>query len=562
MKSSVSLDDKPITEHVSRISDDSLNKTDRIHDVMPVLDVEANDATETEHALTIREALKTHTWAVLWSAVMSATIIMEGYDNILIGSFYAYPSFQKKYGQPTHGDETNYQLTGPWQVGLSTASTVGIIITLIFNGWLVEKFGHRQVIMVSLLLMGAFIFITFFATSLTHLLIGQILCGIPWGIFATMGPTYSSEIAPLALRGQLLAYVNMCWAIGQFIAAGVLKGLVENKTQWSYRIPFAVQWVWIPPLFILTWLAPDSPWWLVRKGRIEDAKKVVRRITNKSIHNQVEARVALMIRTTELEREQERLKSADKENSGWRAYLRLFQGPNRRRTEIACIAFAGQVLSGSTFAYSPSYFFSQAGLALSEVYKLNLGTTAIAFTGTLCSWFLLHRFGRRTIYVTGYAVLVTLLLLIGILAFPAKHSSGVKWAQAAITICWVGTYSLTIGPLAFTIVSEISATNLRSQSIALARNSYNLCSLISNVVEPYLMNPGNANLKGKTAFVWFGTAFPTLIWAFFRLPETKGRTYEELDLMFERDVPTRQFAEYKIEAEELHLSPRQSIAIK
>lgn len=555
--SAASFEDKPNVVHISQVnSQDSLANADEAKAIEHELDIEANDATEQEHALTFKEALKTHTWAVLWSMVMSATIIMEGYDNILIGSFYAYPSFQKRYGQPVHGDENNYQLTGPWQVGLSTASTVGIIITLIFNGWLVEKFGHRRVIMASLVLMAAFVFITFFAKNLTHLLIGQILCGIPWGIFATMGPTYSSEIAPLALRGQLLAYVNMCWAIGQFIAAGVLKGLVDNSTEWSYRIPFAVQWVWIPPLFILTWLAPDSPWWLVRKGRIEDAKKVVKRITNKSIHNQADARVALMIRTTELEKEQERIKAADTESSGWRAYVRLFQGTNRRRTEIACIAFAGQVLSGSTFAYSPSYFFSQAGLALSDVYKMNLGTTAIAFTGTLMSWFLLHRFGRRTIYVTGYFILVVLLLLIGILAFPASSSSAVKWVQAAITLCWVGTYSLTIGPLAFTIVSEMSATNLRAQSIALARNSYNLCSLVSNIVEPYLINPGNANLKGKTAFVWFGTALPTLIWAYFRLPETKGRTYEELDLMFERRVPSKQFASYKIETEDLMLSPR------
>lgn len=547
-----SIDTKPHVEHVSD-SEEDINKANE-----PILDVEANDATETEHNLTIREALKTHTWAVFWSAVMSATIIMEGYDNILIGSFYAYPSFQKEYGQPVNGDESNYQLTGPWQVALSTASTAGIIITLIFNGWLVERFGHRHVILVSLVLMAAFVFITFFATNLTHLVVGQVLCGIPWGIFATMGPTYSSEIAPLALRGQLSAYVNMCWAIGQFIAAGVLKALVNNTTQWSYRIPFAVQWAWIPPLFILTWLAPDSPWWLVRKGRIEDAKKSVRRITNKSIHNQVESRVALMIRTTELEREQEQLKAQDKENLGWRAYLRLFHGPNRRRTEIACIAFAGQVLSGSTFAYSPSYFFEQAGLSSDDVYKLNLGTTAIAFTGTFCSWFLLHRFGRRTIYVSGYFVLVLLLLLIGVLAFPAESSSAVKWVQAGIVICWVGTYALTIGPLAFTIVAEMSATNLRAQSIALARNTYNLVSLVSNIVEPYLINPGNANLKGKTAFVWFGTALPTLIWAFFRLPETRGRTYEELDVMFERGVPTRQFAKYKIETEELMLSPRQS----
>lgn len=547
--SGASLDSKLHTEHVE--DQGSLSEHDNIMNV-PALNDHANDATAIEHALTVKEALKTHTWAVVWSIVMSSTIIMEGYDTILIGSFFAYPSFQKKYGKPVHGDENNYQITGPWQVGLNVSSTVGIIITLIFNGYLVERFGHRMVILFSLLLMAAFNFITFFAHNLPTLLVGQILCGIPWGIFATMGPTYSSEIAPMAIRGQLLAYVNMCWAIGQFVAAGVLQGLVNNTTEWSYRIPFAVQWAWIPPLFALTYFAPDSPWWLVRKGRPEDAKKVIRRITNKSIHDQVESRVALMIRTTEFEREQENIRSQSIESSGWRAYKRLFNRANRKRTEIACIALAGQVLSGSSFAYSPSYFFSNAGLALSEVYKLNLGTTAIAFCGTLGSWFLIHRFGRRTIYCTGYFVLVVLLFIIGVLAIPTGNGA-VKWAQAGLTMIWVGTYSLSIGPLAFTIVSEISATNLRAQSIALARNSYNLMSLLSNVVEPYLINPGNANLKGKTAFVWFGTALPTLVWTYFRLPETKDRTYEELDMLFERGVPSRKFSSYQIEKLELHM---------
>lgn len=395
--------------------------------------------------------------------------------------------------------------------------------------------------------MSAFIFVTFFATSVEILLAGQVLCGLPWGIFATMGPTYSSEVCPLALRGHLTAYVNMCWAIGQFIAAGVLKGLVNNTTEWSYRIPFAIQWAWPIPLFILTWAAPDSPWWLIRKGRYEDAVKAVKRLSSKSAESNARQAVALMIHTNKLEQKEE--KNAKEEASGLKAYLRCFQGTNLRRTEIACIAFAGQVLSGSTFAYSPSYFFSQAGLNSDDTYKLNLGVTGIAFTGTFCSWFLLARYGRRTIYVTGYTMLVLMLFLIGVLAVPAENNGNVRWAQAALTLVWVATYALTIGPLAFTIVSEMSATRLRSQSICLARNAYNIASIVSTVIEPYLINPGSANLQGKTAFVWFGTALPTLIWSYFRLPETKDRTYEELDILFEKRIAARKFSSYKLDDE-------------
>lgn len=532
---------KPEIDHLENASDASSFKQELAKTAFVLED--AKIATDAEKELTLADALKFHKKAVLWAVVLSATIIMEGYDNILMTSFFAYPSFKEKYGElNANGD---YELAGRWQSALAASANVGTIFGVFANGYLIERFGHRMVIMVALVFMSGFIFIPFFSPSVEVLVVGQILCGLPWGIFATMGPTYSSEVCPLALRGYLTAYVNMCWAIGQFIAAGVLQGLVNNKTEWSYRIPFAIQWVWPIPLFIFTFLAPDSPWWLIRRGRHEDAEKSLKRLSSKEVHHRIPNQLALMIHTNALEQAQHNSKSEDEK--GWKGYLQCFQGTNLRRTEIVCIAFAGQVLSGSSFAYSPSYFFSQAGLSSDDVYKLNLGVTGISFTGCVCSWFLLSRFGRRSIYTVGYTILTFLLLLIGILASPSNQTAGLKWAQSGITIAWVATYASTIGPLAFTIVSEMSATRLRAQSIALARNAYNLVSLVSQVVEPYLINPGEANLRGKTGFVWFGTAFPTMIWAWFRLPETKGRTYEELDVLFERRISARKFAETEVD---------------
>lgn len=520
------------------------NSVDLVENKESLLE-KARQGSENEHELGFRKAVVHHKKAIFWAMVMSATIIMEGYDTSLMSSFYAYPSFKEKYGVRT-GDGT-YELEGRWQVALGCASSVGTFFGVLANGYLTERFGHRRVIMGSLIVMSAFIFIPFFAPSILVLLVGQVMCGLPWGIFATMGPSYSSEVCPLSLRGYLTAYVNMCWAIGQFVAAGVLKALVANSTHWGYRIPFAIQWVWPIPLFVLTYLAPDSPWWLVRKGRIEDAEKAVKRLSSKTVANEAKDRVALMIHTNSLEVEQENENSAD--FKGWKSYVQCFQGTNLRRTEIVCLTFSGQIWSGSSFAYSPTYFFSQAGLNPQDTYKLNLGVTGVAFTGCIVSWFLLSRFGRRTIYVTGYSILTATLLLIGILSFPAQSHSGAKWAQAGLTLVWVATYSLTIGPLAFTIVSEMSATRLRAQTIALARDAYNLTLIISRVVEPYLINPGELNLKGKTAFVWLGTALVVLTWSFFRLPETRNRTYEELDLLFARRISARRFGKYDLTLE-------------
>lgn len=70
--------------------------------------------------------------------------------------------------------------------------------------------------------------------------------------------SYASEVCPTALRGYLTTYVNLCWVIGQFIAAGVLLGVQDRTDQWAYKIPFAIQWVWPLPLFILATFAPGE----------------------------------------------------------------------------------------------------------------------------------------------------------------------------------------------------------------------------------------------------------------------------------------------------------------
>ena len=85
--------------------------------------------------------------------------------------------------------------------------------------------------------------------------------------------------------------------------------------------------------------------------------------------------------------------------------------------------------------------------------------------------------------------------------------------------------------------------------MSLARLFYNLAGLVTNTVEPYLINPDKANLKGKTAFVWMGTSILTIIWCVFRMPETKGITYSELDVLFEKRTPAWRFKNRKTQVD-------------
>ena len=462
---------------------------------------------------------------------------MEGYDIVLISSFFAQPAFSRKYGEYDAGSD-QYQISASWQNGLTNAVSVGTIIGAFANGFFSHRFGYRPVLLVSLVFICAFIFISFFAPNLPVLLVGQFLCGIPWGVFATMAPAYASEICPLALRGYLTVYVNLCWAFGQLISAGVQSAFSGGSSQWSYRIPFAIQWAWPIPLFVILYFAPESPWHFVRNGNLDAAEQTIARLGTSSQRHLVKQKVAMMVHTNELE------KSLDENTS----YFQCFKGIDRRRTEIACMAFAAQPFCGSSMGGTPTYFFVQAGLPTSISFQMSIGGLGMASVGTIVSWFLMSYIGRRALYLWGLGGLTTILLIVGFISVGAGDSVAGNYAQASMMLIWLLVYYLTVGPICYAIIGEVSSTRLRSKSVCLSRIAYYIAQIICNVINPYMLNPTAGNWKGKTGFFWGGCAFVFFLWTFFRLPETKGRTFEELDLLFANGVSAREFRKYDVNA--------------
>lgn len=238
---------------------------------------------------------------------------------------------------------------------------MGELIGLLLNGWVSERIGYRWTVIGCLVLVIAWTSLFFTAQNVQTLLAAEILCGIvcppdvqtpgswqltivqPWGVFQTLCITYASEVCPVAMRGYLTTYVNFCWGLGQEIGIGVIMSMLDRDDEWSYRIPYALQWMlvspfpwlvrcansprrWPVPLIIGIYFAPESPWWLVRKGKLEEAKKSLLRLTSLDRETNFDAdeTVAMMVHTTALEQ---------KTSSG-ATYLDCFKGNDLRRTEV------------------------------------------------------------------------------------------------------------------------------------------------------------------------------------------------------------------------------------
>lgn len=514
--------DSIASEAESHVSDPSDLKTK----------TEAQAAIEKEHDMTPWQALKLYPKAVAWSLLFSCAIIMEGYDVVLMGSFFGFPAFNNKYGRLM--SDGHYGLSASWQAGLTNSMYCGQIIGLFINGLVSERFGYRRTLMTCLVSTVGFIFILFFAPNVQTLIAGELLMGIPLGVYQTLTVTYASEVCPVALRAYLTTYVNLCWVFGQLIASGVLKGLAERTDEWAYRIPFALQWIWPVPIFIGVYFAPESPWWLVRKDRREDAVKAVRRLTCARPDFDPEETVSMIEYTNALE----------KRVGTGTTYLDCFKGIDRRRTEIVCCVWAAQSLCGAGIMGYSTVFYQRAGLEISQSFTMTLVQYALGVVGTVGSWVLMTYFGRRTLYVGGLAVLAAVLFVMGFVSI-APPTSAISWATGSMLLVYTFIYDSTVGPVCYSLVSEIPSSRLRIKSVVLARNLYNMLNVATGIIIPYMLNVDAWNWSGKSGFFWGGLCVLCFVWCFFRLPEPKGRSYAELDILFENKVRTRDFATAK-----------------
>ena len=460
-------------------------------------------------------------------------VITAGFDPQLIGTLIAIPAFQEKFGEPY---EDSYVVQAKWQSAFNLGVPVGQVVGSFAAGYPLEKIGRKWTLAICCMISCIAVALQFSSQNKPQILVAELVNGVVLGAYPVIAPTYISEVTPVVLRGIGAAFVNLSFVIGQLIASGVLAGTQSRPDRWSYDIPFACQWIFPLAILIALPFCPESPWWLVRRGEIDEAERALIRLTHSSVDRK--SLLANIEQTTRLEVEE----------SSKAGLLECFKGTNLRRTIISTMVYAIQPLAANFLVISYAvYFFELAGLRTADSFNLGVGLLAVGFVGTCLAWPLIASFGRRTIYTYGLLVLTMIVLLIGALDVIPDYTTnaGIPWAQSSMMVVYNFFYDLTIGPLCFVIICETSSAKLRDQTIAFSTAVNALINIACAVGIPYGLNPDSGNLRGKLCFVFLGTAIPCLVWCFLALPETKGRTFEELDLMFQRKVPTKQFRTYK-----------------
>ncbi|SMR45707.1 unnamed protein product [Zymoseptoria tritici ST99CH_1E4] len=306
--------------------------------------------------------------------------------------------------------------------------------------------------------------------------------------------------------------------------------LNQRSDEWAWRLPLALQWIFPVPLLLLIFFAPESPYWLVRHGRRQDALRSLQRLGPESRGNNPEKTLAMIERTVEIEA---RIRGNPK-------FIDLVKGVDRRRTIIVCLMFMSQNFSGNLITSQAVFFFEQAGMSANFAFELGLIKSCCAFLTNVGSWYLTAYFRRRTIYLYCTAINVVVLILLGVCAtVPQNHSTSL--AQAALVFIGTLVFAGGIGPVSWTIIAETSSVRLRPLTTGVGRAAYYVAEIPLIYVNARLINPTGWNLAGKCGYVWGATALVCWVIAYLFLPEMKHRSYRELDILFEREVPARQF---------------------
>ncbi|KAH7138979.1 general substrate transporter [Dendryphion nanum] len=475
-----------------------------------------------QQSMTRKESIKEHWKPLAWCMFMFYTCIMFGFDSLAGGVVVSIFEFRRDFGHPYAGD---YVVDANWQLGFQAATLFGIIFGGFLTGFGVNKWGRQPCILVAYIINTGGIFLQFFSKTPAEFFGGKLLTGIPLGCFTTVAPTYASEMAPLNIRGAITAGMNFAIVLGQLIGYGVMRQTSFYQSALSYKVLFATQWGYVALGLIILPFFPESPYWLVSHNRHAKARHNISKLHKPDYD--VDGHMAEI---------HESLARLNQDNESQGSIGECFQRKHILRTMVATGVFFIQNASGSVWVIGyMSYFMQLGGLSPARSFDATVGMSGLMVIGNMCGWFFVEKFGRRGTALGGAAALTVTLFVIGILA--VVNSKGAIWGQVAFMAVWSFAYQGTIGCVAWTISTETPTSRLRAPTQSLATMMNGLSSCIWSFALPYAINPDQGNLGGKIAFIFGAVMACCFVFIFFCIPETKGRTYMEVDEMWARGVP-------------------------
>ncbi|KZO92569.1 hypothetical protein CALVIDRAFT_487233 [Calocera viscosa TUFC12733] len=392
-------------------------------------------------------------------------------------------------------------------------------------------FGRRGTIWISCFIAGAASIWEAFTYSWPQLFAARLLLGIGIGPKSSTAPVYTAECAPAPIRGALVMQWQMWTAFG--IALGdIVSVIFVNITPdvaWRLMLGSTV----VAPIFVcsMIYFGPESPRWLVSKNRHEKAYEAMRRLR----FTELQAARDLFYMNALLEAEAEMQR-------GHNLFAELFTIPRNRRATMASglVMFMQQFCGVNVIAYYSSQVFVDAGRSRSQAILLTMGTGLVNWIFAIPGMLTIDTFGRRNLLLVTFPIMGLCLLITGF-AFWIPNVNAQTGVVAMGIYLFEVAYSPGEGPVPFTYSAEAFPLYIRDIGMSWATAVTWCFNFVLSISFPTLLTA----FKPQGAFGWYAAwCFIGWIVILLVLPETKGLTLEELDVVF--SVPTDKHAAYQL----------------
>jgi SP family xylose:H+ symportor-like MFS transporter len=446
-------------------------------------------------------------WGIAFVAAMGG--LLFGYDWVVIGG--AKPFY-----------EAYFRLNSAASIGwANSCALLGCFAGSLLAGRLSDRLGRKRVLLISGLLFAISSVLTGWSFSFTAFILWRVIGGVAIGLASNVSPMYIAEISPAAWRGRLVSLNQLALVVGILaaqianwrIAERVPDHISQAAMASSWNTQFGWRWMFtavaIPAIifFVTTPLIPESPRWLVARGRMADAGKVLTRIGGHAYSEQELQAVSESLAVSTSERD-------------WRA----FRAPNIQKLLWIGIALAVlQQFSGINilFNYAEEVYRS-AGYGVNDILFNIVITGTINLVFTVVAMFLVDRFGRRR------------LMLLGCLGVGASHvAASFAYRQGlqgtwvlVLTLCAIACYAMSLAPVTWVLITEIFPNRVRATSVSISVAALWVASFALTYTFPLL----NRSIGTAGTFLTYGTiCFLGAIFILLFVPETKGRSLEEIE---------------------------------
>ncbi|CAK7205120.1 hypothetical protein SEUCBS139899_007885 [Sporothrix eucalyptigena] len=441
-----------------------------------------------------------------------------GFDGSMINGMQSLPSWVSFFNNP-EGEALGQ---------LVNAINFGVIASLLVSSQLCEYFGRRRPISIGTFLVvfgsalqgGARTYGMFFA--------GRFVIGIGTGIAAVAAPQLMMECAYPLHRAKIVSLYMTQWVVGYLVAAWVTYGAFKMDSVWCWRLPSLLQCGPALLQFVLSFFVPESPRWLVYKDRTEEAIQVLTKYHANGEPNTRLVRFEMLEIQATLE--EEKLQKASK----WSEFFET-TGTRKRLSILLFIGYAVQISGLGLTGYYLTKILDSIGITNSETQLLI--NAVVAIWQLLCSVFfalLIDRVGRRGLITFGFTTMFIVFIIWTICSAINQERDFQDKSLAIAVVAMIFLFQVGYQPLAIASVPyviETSLFSLRSKTAMIFQFCGYSASLYNGYVNPIaLENIGWRYYIFAVAILGVETAY-----AWWFLPETKGKGLEEIGEIFDGD---------------------------